>query len=100
MLDVFTMLPFAVSSVMIGLGVMLGMIRIDAEFSTLYGRLSVSSCNDNNTICSQNNPAGSESIDPMYDECTRTLGISKFKRFFTIKVPMLRGSILVRQYSL
>ena len=37
MLDVFTMLPFAVSSVMIGLGVMLGMIRIDAEFSILYG---------------------------------------------------------------
>ena len=38
MLDVFTMLPFAVSSVMIGLGVMLGMIRIDAEFFYfLYG---------------------------------------------------------------
>ena len=31
-LDVFSMLPFAVSSVMIGLGVMLGMIKINPGF--------------------------------------------------------------------
>ena len=36
-LDVFTMLPFAVSSVMIGLGVMLGMIKINPGFFYSFG---------------------------------------------------------------
>ena len=34
-------------------------------------------------------------IDPEYDECGRILGLSKWKRFFQIKLPLLRGSILV-----
>ena len=33
-------------------------------------------------------------LDAKYDECGQTLGMSKVKRFL-IKLPMLRGSILV-----
>ena len=35
------------------------------------------------------------SIQPAYDECAQTLGITKWRRFFQIKLPLLRGSILV-----
>ena len=35
------------------------------------------------------------SLDPTFDDCARTLGMSKTKRFFLIKIPMLRGSILI-----
>ena len=95
-LDVFTMLPFAVSSVMIGLGVMLGMIRIDAEFFySLWLTPALAHVMITTPFVVRIILPALRSIDPMYDECARTLGISKFRRFFTIKVPMLRGSILI-----
>ena len=95
-LDVFSMLPFAVSSVMIGLGVMLGMIKINPGFfyklwlTPVIAHVMITTPFVVRIIL----PA-LRSIDPSYDECARTLGISKIKRFFTIKVPLLRGSIIV-----
>ncbi len=95
-LDLFTMLPFAVSSVMIGLGVMLGMIRIDAEFFySLWLTPAIAHVMITTPFVVRIILPALRSIDPIYDECARTLGISKFKRFFSIKVPMLRGSILI-----
>lgn len=94
--DLFTMLPFAVSSVMIGLGVMLGMIRIDAEFFySLWLTPAIAHVMITTPFVVRIILPALRSIDPIYDECARTLGISKFKRFFKIKVPMLRGSILI-----
>ena len=96
LLDVFSMLPFAVSSVMIGLGVMLGMIKINPGFfyklwlTPVIAHVMITTPFVVRIIL----PA-LRSIDPSYDECARTLGISKMKRFFTIKVPLLRGSIIV-----
>ena len=95
-LDLFTMLPFAVSSVMIGLGVMLGMIRINAEFfysmwlTPVLAHVMITTPFVVRIIL----PA-LRSLDPSYDECAQTLGLSPFKRFFLIKIPMLRGSIIV-----
>ena len=95
-LDVFTMLPFAVSSVMIGLGVMLGMIKIDPEFfysiwiTPVLAHIMITTP----FVVRIMLPA-IRSLDDKYDECGQTLGLSRFKRFFLIKVPMLRGSILV-----
>ncbi len=94
--DLFTMLPFAVSSVMIGLGVMLGMIRIDAEFFySLWLTPAIAHVMITTPFVVRIILPALRSIDPVYDECARTLGISKVKRFFKIKVPMLRGSILI-----
>ncbi len=95
-LDVFTMLPFAISSAMIGLGVMLGMIKIDPEFfysiwiTPVLAHIMITTP----FVVRIMLPA-IRSLDDKYDECGQTLGLSKFKRFFLIKVPMLRGSILV-----
>lgn len=95
-LDIATMLPFAVSSVMIGLGVMLGMIRIDAEFFYSFWPTPVIAHVMITTpfVVRIMLPA-LRSIDPSYDECARTLGVTKWNRFFQIKLPLLRGSILV-----
>ena len=95
-LDVFTMLPFAVSSVMIGLGVMLGMIKINPQFfysfwlTPVIAHVMITTPFVVRIIL----PA-LRSLDPSYDECGQTLGMSKFKRFFLIKIPMLRGSIII-----
>ncbi|RJV01758.1 MAG: iron ABC transporter permease [Candidatus Poseidoniales archaeon] len=95
-LDIATMLPFAVSSVMIGLGVMLGMIRIDAEFFYSFWPTPVIAHVMITTpfVVRIMLPA-LRSIDPSYEECARTLGVTKWNRFFQIKLPLLRGSILV-----
>ena len=95
-LDVFSMLPFAVSSVMIGLGVMLGMIKINPGFfykfwfTPVIAHVMITTPFVVRIIL----PA-LRSIDPSYDECAKTLGISRAKRFWTIKIPLLRGSIIV-----
>lgn len=95
-LDVFSMLPFAVSSVMIGLGVMLGMIKINPGFFyKLWFTPVIAHVMITTPFVVRIILPALRSIDPSYDECARTLGISKMKRFFTIKVPLLRGSIIV-----
>lgn len=96
LLDVFSMLPFAVSSVMIGLGVMLGMIKINPGFFyKLWFTPVIAHVMITTPFVVRIILPALRSIDPSYDECARTLGISKMKRFFTIKVPLLRGSIIV-----
>ncbi len=95
-LDILTMLPFAASSVMIGLGVMLGMIRIDAEFFYSFWATPVLAHIMITTpfVVRIMLPA-LRSISPEYDECARTLGIPPWKRFILIRLPLLRGSILI-----
>ena len=95
-LDVFTMLPFAVSSVMIGLGVMLGMIKINPGFfysfwlTPVIAHIMITTPFVVRIIL----PA-MRSFDAKYEECGQTLGMSRIRRFFLIKIPMLRGSILI-----
>ena len=95
-LDVFTMLPFAVSSVMIGLGVMLGMIKINPEFFySLWLTPVIAHVMITTPFVVRILLPAMRSLDAKYDECGQTLGMSRVERFFLIKLPMLRGSILV-----
>ena len=96
LLDVLTMIPFAASSVMIGLGVMLGMIRIDAEFFYSFWPTPVIAHVMITTpfVVRIMLPA-LRSLNPFYDECAQTLGIPAWRRFMLIRLPLLRGSILV-----
>ena len=92
----FTMLPFAVSSVMIGLGVMLGMIKINPEFFySLWLTPVIAHIMITTPFVVRIVLPAIRSLDAKYDECGQTLGMSRMKRFFLIKLPMLRGSILV-----
>ena len=95
-LDVLTMIPFAASSVMIGLGVMLGMIRVNAEFFYSFWPTPVIAHVMITTpfVVRIMLPA-LRSLNPIYDECAQTLGIPAWRRFMLIRLPLLRGSILV-----
>lgn len=94
--DVATMLPFAVSSVMIGLGVTIGMIKINPQFfyefwfTPVLAHVMITTPFVVRIIL----PA-LRSIEPAYDECGMTLGISPIKRLFLIKIPLLSGSIII-----
>jgi len=95
-LDISTMLPFAVSSVMIGLGVMLGMIKINPQFfySLWFTPILAHVMITTPFVVRIMLPA-IRSLDPSFDECAQILGMSKTKRFFLITVPMLKGSLII-----
>ena len=96
LLDILTMLPFAASSVMIGLGVMLGMIKIDAAFFySFWATPVIAHIMITTPFVVRIMLPALRSISPEYDECARTLGIVAWKRFIFIKLPLLRGSILI-----
>ena len=94
--DVMTLLPFAVSSVMIGLGVMLGMIRINPEFfySSWFTPVIAHVMITTPFVVRILLPA-MRSLDPIYDECGMTLGLTKVHRFVKIRFPLLKGSIII-----
>tara|TARA_B100000683_G_scaffold102556_1_gene101248 strand:- start:3809 stop:5176 length:1368 start_codon:yes stop_codon:yes gene_type:complete len=94
--DVATMLPFAVSSVMIGLGVTIGMIKINPQFfydfwfTPVLAHVMITTPFVVRIIL----PA-LRSIEPAYDECGMVLGMSPIKRLFYLKIPILSGSIII-----
>lgn len=95
-IDVTTMLPFAVSSVMIGLGVTIGMIKINPEFFyQLWFTPVIAHVMITTPFVVRIILPALRSIEPAYDECAMTLGVTPFKRLISIKIPMLRGSIII-----
>ena len=96
LLDLFVMLPFAVSSVMIGLGVMLGMIKINAEFfysiwiTPVIAHVMITTPFAVRIILSS-----LRSMKPELDECGMVLGLNGFERFYRIKLPMMKNTIII-----
>ena len=90
------MLPFALSAAMIGLGVMLGIIKLnpsaayDFRFLPVLAHVIITVPFVVRIIL----PA-LRSFDLSYDENAKVLGMSNFSRFFKIKLPLMKGSILV-----
>ena len=81
---------------MIGLGVMLGMIKINPEFFySLWLTPVIAHVMITTPFVVRIILPAMRSLDAKYDECGQTLGMSRMERFFLIKLPMLRGSILV-----
>ena len=95
-LEIYTMLPFALSAAMIGLGVMLGIIKLnpsvayDFRFLPILAHVIITVPFVVRIIL----PA-LRSFDLSYDENAKVLGMSNFSRFFKIKLPLMKGSILV-----
>ena len=95
-LEIYTMLPFALSAAMIGLGVMLGMIKLnpsaayDFHFLPVVAHVIITVPFVVRIIL----PA-LRSFDLSYDENAKVLGMSNFSSFFKIKLPLMKGSILV-----
>ena len=96
LLDVLVMIPFAVSSVMIGLGVMLGMIKIDAQFFySLWFTPIIAHVMITTPFVVRILLSGQRSISAKFDECGRVLGLSNIERFVKIKLPMMKNSIFI-----
>ena len=96
LLDVLVMIPFAVSSVMIGLGVMLGMIKIDAQFFySLWFTPIIAHVMITTPFVVRILLSGQRSISAEFDECGRVLGLSNIERFVKIKLPMMKNSIFI-----
>lgn len=95
-LEMYTMLPFALSAAMIGLGVMLGIIKLnpsaayDFRFLPALAHIIITVPFVVRIIL----PA-LRSFDLSYDDNAKVLGINSFHRFLKIKLPLMRGSILV-----
>ena len=96
LLDVLVMIPFAVSSVMIGLGVMLGMIKIDAQFFySMWFTPIIAHVMITTPFVVRILLSGQRSISAKFDECGRVLGLSNIERFVKIKLPMMKNSIFI-----
>jgi len=96
LLDIFTMLPFALSAAMIGLGVLLGIIKLDLNLTNKFWALPVLAHVMLTTpfVVRIMLPA-LRALDPIYFENAEVLGIKEWDRFFKIKLPMLKGSIII-----
>jgi len=95
-LDLFVMIPFAVSSVMIGLGVMIGMIKIDPEFfyslwiTPVFAHVMITTPFVVRILISSR-----RSIKQDYLECAKVLGLNNKERLFKIEFPLMKHSIFI-----
>jgi len=94
-LDVFTMLPFAFSAVMIGLGVLLGILKLDGELNSLWLLPVLPHIMLTTPFVVRIMLPAFRGLDPSYDEGARILGLSQSERFWKIRLPLLRGPLLV-----
>ena len=96
LLDVFTMLPFALSAAMVGLGVLLGIIKLDVSSAYQFWALpSLAHIMLTTPFVVRIMLPALRSLDNSYDENARVLGMDEFSRFIKIKIPLLKGSIII-----
>ena len=96
LLDVFTMLPFALSAAMVGLGVLLGIIKLDVSSAYQFWALpSLAHIMLTTPFVVRIMLPAIRSLDNSYDENARVLGMDEFSRFIKIKIPLLKGSIII-----
>ena len=94
-LDVLVMMPLALSAVMVGLGVLLGLIRTDPELARswwipLYGHLMLTTPFVVRVLL----PA-MRNLNPNLEEAAALLGANYFKRLIFIRLSLLTPSLIV-----
>ena len=94
-LDVLLMLPLALSAVMVGLGVLLGLMRTDPEIARswwipLYGHLMLTTPFVVRVLL----PA-MRNLNPRLEEAASLLGANYLKRLIFIRISLLTPSIIV-----
>jgi len=94
-LDVLVMLPLALSAVMVGLGVLLGLMRTDPEIARswwvpLYGHLMLTTPFVVRVLL----PA-MRNLNPRLEEAASLLGANYLKRLIFIRLSLLTPSIIV-----
>ena len=94
--DLLTLLPFAISSVMIGLGVILGIILIDpVELKEWWILPALPHIMLTTPFVVRIILAALRGLDPAYDENARVLGLSTIERMKKIHFPLMKGPIFI-----
>ena len=94
-LDILVMFPLALSAVMVGLGVLVGIIRTEPELARvwwipIYGHLMLATPFVVRVLL----PA-MRNLNPEFEQSAALLGAGYLKRLMTIKIPILAPSIIV-----
>lgn len=96
LLDVFTMLPFALSAAMIGLGVLIGVIKINPSAAYKFWALpALAHVMLTTPFVVRIMLPAIRSYDKSYDENAKVMGMKSIERFFRIRLPLLKGSFVV-----
>jgi len=94
--DLLTLLPFAISSVMIGLGVILGIILIEpVELKEWWILPALPHIMLTTPFVVRIILAALRGLDPSYDENAQVLGMNSFERIKNIHFPLMKGPIFI-----
>ncbi len=94
-IDVLSMLPLALSGVMVGLGVLLGTLKIWPELFNFYGLPILPHAMLTTPFVIRILLPAMREIDPDYEAMGMVLGFNAIQRFFKIKIPLLKPQIVV-----
>ena len=94
-IDLLSMLPLALSGVMIGLGVLLGVLKVWPELFQWYGLPVIPHAMLTTPFVIRILLPALRSLDSTYDETAAMLGYSQFQRFIKVRIPLMKNSLVV-----
>ena len=95
MVDLLSMLPLALSGVMVGLGVLLGVLKVWPELFQWYGLPIIPHAMLTTPFVIRILLPALRSLDSSYDETAAMLGHSQFQRFLKVRIPLMKSSLVV-----
>ena len=94
-LDVLTMLPLAISGIMLGLGILLGIIRISTVFFTFWWMPAVPHIMIATPFVVRLLLPAMRRQDPLLIENAQVLAMNRWQILTQIRIPLLRGPLIV-----
>ena len=94
-IDLLSMLPLALSGVMVGLGVLLGILKLWPALFSFYGLPILPHAMLTTPFVVRILLPAMREIDSDYEEAGMILGYNPVERFFRIKIPLLQPHLVV-----
>ena len=94
-IDVLSMLPLALSGVMVGLGVLLGILKVWPALFSWYALPILPHAMLTTPFVVRILLPAMREIDSDYEEAGKILGYNRSQRFFRIKIPLLKPHLVV-----
>ena len=94
-IDVLSMLPLALSGVMVGLGVLLGILKFWPDLFSWYALPILPHAMLTTPFVIRILLPAMREIDSSYEDAGKILGYSPIQRFFRIKIPLLKPQLVV-----
>ena len=94
-IDLLSMLPLALSGVMVGLGILLGVLKVWPELFQWYGLPIIPHAMLTTPFVIRILLPTLRSLDSSYDETAAMLGYSSVQRFIKVRIPLMKSSLVV-----